>query len=95
MPEQPQLKDLNAEKRKFQPRRKFRYFRVQKEGQDGQPVKNTSVFLRSSQGKNKSEGRAIRMPKKDLLDLLFRLFEEYEYWSMKGLKERTRQPSRT
>ncbi|CQB89414.1 Transcription initiation factor IIF%2C small subunit (RAP30) [Chlamydia trachomatis] len=32
------------------------------------------------------------MPKKDLLDLLFRLFEEYEYWSMKGLKERTRQP---
>ena len=32
------------------------------------------------------------MPQKELLDLLFRLFEEYEYWSMKGLKERTRQP---
>ena len=32
------------------------------------------------------------MPKKDLLDLLFRLFEEYEYWSMKGLNERTKQP---
>ncbi|CAI5756816.1 unnamed protein product [Candida verbasci] len=51
----------------------------------------SSVFL-TKQPKNKSEGRAIRMPKKDLLDLLFRLFEEYEYWSMKGLKERTRQP---
>ena len=54
---------------------------------------NTSVFLKSNPNKGKNaEGRAIRMPKKDLLDLLFRLFEEYEYWSMKGLKERTRQP---
>ncbi|KAI5960612.1 uncharacterized protein KGF55_004505 [Candida pseudojiufengensis] len=53
---------------------------------------NTSIFLKSTQPKNKSEGRAIRMPKKDLLDLLFRLFEEYEYWSIKGLKERTKQP---
>ncbi|EMG50036.1 Transcription initiation factor IIF, beta subunit, putative (Atp-dependent helicase, putative), partial [Candida maltosa Xu316] len=52
----------------------------------------SSIFLKSSQSKAKTEGRAIRMPKKDLLDLLFRLFEEYEYWSMKGLKERTRQP---
>lgn len=55
--------------------------------------KSTSLFLKSTTGpKSKTEGRAIRMPKKDLLDLLFRLFEEYEYWSMKGLKERTRQP---
>ena len=23
---------------------------------------------------------------------MFRLFEEYEYWSIKGLKEKTRQP---
>ncbi|SGZ46277.1 CIC11C00000003615 [Sungouiella intermedia] len=55
--------------------------------------RSTSLFLKSSNAaKNKADGRAIRMPKKDLLDLLFRLFEEYEYWSMKGLKERTRQP---
>ncbi|GEQ69202.1 hypothetical protein JCM33374_g2873 [Metschnikowia sp. JCM 33374] len=54
--------------------------------------KSTSSFLKSTTAKTKGEGRAIRMPKKDLLDLLFRLFEEYEYWSMKGLKERTRQP---
>lgn len=53
---------------------------------------NTSVFLKSNTNKKNIDGRAIRMPKKDLLDLLFRLFEEYEYWSMKGLKERTRQP---
>lgn len=54
--------------------------------------KSTSMFFKSNPVKNKSDGRAIRMPKKDLLDLLFRLFEEYEYWSIKGLKEKTRQP---
>lgn len=55
--------------------------------------RSTSLFLKSSNAaRNKADGRAIRMPQKDLLDLLFRLFEEYEYWSMKGLKERTRQP---
>ncbi|KAG7194516.1 uncharacterized protein KQ657_004731 [Scheffersomyces spartinae] len=66
------------------------------QSQTGPSIKgnNTSAFLRSTLTKDKKggEGRAIRMPKKDLLDLLFRLFEEYEYWSMKGLKERTRQP---
>lgn len=54
--------------------------------------KSTSMFFKSNPVKNKADGRAIRMPKKDLLDLLFRLFEEYEYWSIKGLKEKTRQP---
>ncbi|EGW33571.1 uncharacterized protein SPAPADRAFT_60912 [Spathaspora passalidarum NRRL Y-27907] len=167
MPEQPQLPtDKDASKKKFVPRKKFKFFRVQKTGEDGQQVRkyipfvktipkktalmgkichdcqiipsksdskygeiymrrhnitqgpprpkvtllneipgviqsnagpsikgsNTSVFLKSTIAKGKNEGRAIRMPKKDLLDLLFRLFEEYEYWSMKGLKERTRQP---
>ncbi|RLV93702.1 Transcription initiation factor IIF subunit beta [Spathaspora sp. JA1] len=170
MPEQPQLptadSSKDAAKKKFVPRKKFKFFRVQKTGEDGQQVRkyipfvktipkktalmgkichdcqiipaksdskygeiymrrhnitqgpprpkvtllneipgviqsnagpsikgsNTSVFLKSTIAKGKNEGRAIRMPKKDLLDLLFRLFEEYEYWSMKGLKERTRQP---
>lgn len=54
--------------------------------------KSTSMFLKSTPQRSKNEGRAIRMPQKDLLDLLFRLFEEYEYWSIKGLKERTKQP---
>lgn len=54
--------------------------------------KSTSMFFKSNPVKNKADGRAIRMPKKDLLDLLFRLFEEYEYWSIKGLKEKTKQP---
>ncbi|EGV60973.1 transcription initiation factor IIF subunit beta [Yamadazyma tenuis] len=54
--------------------------------------RGTNVFLKPNTNKNKNEGRAIRMPQKDLLDLLFRLFEEYEYWSIKGLRERTKQP---
>lgn len=54
---------------------------------------NSLVFLKLTTTKSRlSEGRAIRMPQKDLFDLLFRLFEEYEYWLMKGLKERTKQP---
>ncbi|CCH47093.1 Transcription initiation factor IIF subunit beta [Wickerhamomyces ciferrii] len=54
---------------------------------------DTSKFLKSSAStKNKNEGRAIRMPQKDLFDLLFKLFDEYDYWSLKGLKERTKQP---
>lgn len=54
--------------------------------------RSTLTFMKLTMPRNKADGRAIRMPKKDLLDLLFRLFEEYEYWLMKGLKERTRQP---
>lgn len=53
---------------------------------------NTSQFLRQDKFKVKSDGRATRMPEKELLDLLFSLFDEYDYWTMKGLKERTRQP---
>ncbi|KAI3403754.2 hypothetical protein KGF56_003479 [Candida oxycetoniae] len=165
-PNQPALKEVDEKKKKFQPRQKFKFYRVQKNGEEGSSTRkyipfvktipkktsllgkichdcsvvpskndqsyaallknreslvkaperpkvtflneipgviqsnagpsikgnNTSVFLKSTQPKNKSDGRATRMPKKDLLDLLFRLFEEYEYWSMKGLKEKTKQP---
>ena len=46
MPEQPQLKDLNAEKKKFQPRRKFRYFRVQKKVKMANQLRNISRLLK-------------------------------------------------
>lgn len=53
---------------------------------------DADAFIRANkEGKNK-EGRAIRMERKELLDLLFKLFDEYDYWSMKGLKERVKQP---
>lgn len=53
---------------------------------------DNSTFLKANTDKKKGDGRAIRMPQKDLFDLLFKLFDEYDYWSLKGLKERTKQP---
>lgn len=55
---------------------------------------NQSMFMRAQKKDNKisSEGKAIRLPRNDLLDLLFTLFESFEYWSLKGLKDRTKQP---
>lgn len=53
-----------------------------------------SMFMRAQKKdpKASAEGKATRMPRNDLLDLLFRLFEEFDYWSLKGLKDRTKQP---
>lgn len=53
---------------------------------------DTSNFLKVGREKAKSNVKSIRMPKKEILDYLFKLFDEYDYWSLKGLKERTRQP---
>ncbi|CEP61767.1 transcription factor IIF subunit TFG2 LALA0_S04e00188g [Lachancea lanzarotensis] len=53
---------------------------------------DNSNFLKVGREKAKNNARAIRMPKKELLDFLFKLFDEYDYWSLKGLKERTKQP---
>jgi transcription initiation factor TFIIF subunit beta len=53
---------------------------------------DSSTFLKSTVDKKKGDGRAIRMPQKELFDLLFKLFDQYDYWSLKGLKERTKQP---
>ena len=36
--------------------------------------------------------KATRIPKNELLDLLFKCFQEYAYWSLKGLKEYVKQP---
>lgn len=33
-----------------------------------------------------------RIPKNVLLDMLFECFREYQYWSMKALRQRTHQP---
>ena len=53
---------------------------------------DTSNFLKIGREKAKNNVKSIRMPKKEVLDYLFKLFDEYDYWSLKGLKERTRQP---
>lgn len=42
--------------------------------------------------RNSSDGKAIRIPRNELLDMLFRAFEETPYWTVRGLRERTKQP---
>lgn len=36
--------------------------------------------------------KAARIPKNQLLDLIFDCFRQYQYWSMKALRQRTHQP---
>ncbi|KFA64431.1 hypothetical protein S40285_01045 [Stachybotrys chlorohalonatus IBT 40285] len=36
--------------------------------------------------------KAARIPKDQLLDLIFDCFRQYQYWSMKALRQRTQQP---
>ncbi|KAF2088371.1 hypothetical protein K490DRAFT_65048 [Saccharata proteae CBS 121410] len=38
------------------------------------------------------DNKYARIPENELMDMLSRLFREYRYWSMKSLKERTKQP---
>ena len=57
-------------------------------------LRGSSMFMRAQKkdAAKSAEGKATRISQNELLDLLFRLFEEYDYWSMKGLRERTKQP---
>lgn len=41
--------------------------------------------------KNQTE-KFARMPRNELLDMLFELFEEYPYWAIKGLRNKVQQP---
>ncbi|ODV88804.1 hypothetical protein CANCADRAFT_3446 [Tortispora caseinolytica NRRL Y-17796] len=55
----------------------------------------SSMFLKNQRKEHQRRqmiGKATRMPRNELLDLLFRLFEQYDYWGLRGLKERTKQP---
>jgi transcription initiation factor TFIIF subunit beta len=42
--------------------------------------------------KVRQENKAARIPKNELLDLLHKLFDRYEYWPMKEIKKTTAQP---
>ncbi|CAG8576600.1 4545_t:CDS:2 [Paraglomus occultum] len=49
----------------------------------GNPVLNQQVSI---------EQKTTRMPKNELIDLLFNAFELYAYWSLIGLKTYVKQP---
>ena len=40
----------------------------------------------------KQDGRNARLDRDVLMNILFKLFNEYEYWTLKGLREKTNQP---
>lgn len=53
-----------------------------------------SSFIKTDKSKQKGAQfeRAARMPRNELLDLLFSLFERQKYWNMRDLRSRTQQP---
>ncbi|KAF2801545.1 uncharacterized protein BDZ99DRAFT_528280 [Mytilinidion resinicola] len=61
---------------------------------DGERTQKAFMNFVDVGGKRKArqENKAARIPKNELLDQLHRLFDTYEYWAMKELKKRTRQP---
>jgi transcription initiation factor TFIIF subunit beta len=46
----------------------------------------------TQEAKPKNLDKAHRLPRNELLDLLFPLFQEHTYWRLKTLKQRTQQP---
>jgi transcription initiation factor TFIIF subunit beta len=49
-------------------------------------------FIKQTTNRKPQQNKAARISHRELLDLLHSLFDEYEYWSMKALKTRTKQP---
>ncbi|GAB5589447.1 hypothetical protein Unana1_04347 [Umbelopsis nana] len=57
----------------------------------GMPASDFSSFIPSKKPRVDKE-KATRMPRNELMDMLFAAFERYPYWSLKGIVEHTRQP---
>ncbi|KAG2172487.1 hypothetical protein INT44_006660 [Umbelopsis vinacea] len=57
----------------------------------GMPVSDFSSFIPSKKPRIDKE-KATRMPRNELMDMLFAAFERYPYWSLKGIAEHTKQP---
>lgn len=55
------------------------------------PQKPSAVFV-SRQRERRPDSRATRLPRNEVMDMLFHCFESYDYWTIKGLKEKTGQP---
>lgn len=49
-------------------------------------------FIRPAAPRKSQLNKAARIPRNELIDLLHRCFDRYQYWPMKTLKQETRQP---
>ncbi|KAF9633422.1 Transcription initiation factor IIF beta subunit [Lasiodiplodia theobromae] len=57
------------------------------------PAGNPTIDIQATRAKPKSQdNKFARIPQNQLLDMLLKLFQEYKYWPIKALKDRTRQP---
>ncbi|CEG77903.1 hypothetical protein RMATCC62417_12581 [Rhizopus microsporus] len=56
------------------------------------PTSDFADFVQSKKPRLDKE-KATRMPRNELMDLLFAAFDRYPYWSFKGILEETKQPS--
>lgn len=57
------------------------------------PMGNPTFDIQAQRAKPKSQdNKFARIPQNQLLDMLLKLFQEYKYWPIKALKDRTRQP---
>lgn len=53
---------------------------------------SNNVFIESKKTDKRPELKATRLPRNEVMDMLFRCFESYDYWTLKGLREATGQP---
>ncbi|KAF3940889.1 hypothetical protein ABW19_dt0200318 [Dactylella cylindrospora] len=59
----------------------------------GTGISTFDQFIKPVQEKKKTqENKASRMPRNELLDALFVCFSEFEFWTLKGLREKLNQP---
>lgn len=53
---------------------------------------NAAISAKPTSGSSGGGEKYARMPKNELLDMLFGLFERWQYWSLKKLRTETQQP---
>ncbi|KAI8330011.1 transcription initiation factor IIF, beta subunit-domain-containing protein [Choanephora cucurbitarum] len=58
----------------------------------GMPSSSFSDFITTKKPKLDKE-KATRMPRNELMDMLFAAFDKFPYWSFKGIVEHTKQPN--
>ncbi|KAF2271955.1 transcription initiation factor IIF [Westerdykella ornata] len=54
--------------------------------------KQFASFVRPAAARAPQLNKAARIPRNELIDLLHKCFDDYQYWHMKTLRETTRQP---
>jgi len=57
------------------------------------PINEAKLLQRTTKRRLSPDSRRERLPKPELMDLLFRAFEREPYWSLKGLTDHSNQPT--